>query len=251
MEPRKITVIQTKNQKKSVIITSASTLGELKDDLRTNGIDYNGMTFYEGLTKTELKTDESILPHDIERGGTITNELVFMLTNAEKKIKSGAMSRKEAYDYIKKNNLQNDVVKKLGRNFTMCKTDGLVSIVENHKGSNVKEKPVVKEKPEIKEQPVEESVTKENVTDNKAEAILKCYSPGLRSAFVKLLEILNENDVITDEETSMLLDEIDINDDSEFVKAVMQNATSYKPASDELESPYTQDEINQMFRGMK
>lgn len=89
MEARKIVIVQTKNQKKSVVMTAATTLGELKEALRETGIDYEGMTFYEGLSKTELKHDDAILPHDIERNGVVTNELVFMLTNTDKKIKSG------------------------------------------------------------------------------------------------------------------------------------------------------------------
>ena len=55
MEARRITVVSTKNQTKKVIMSSAETLAELKADLRQNGIDYSGMTFYEGLSKTELK----------------------------------------------------------------------------------------------------------------------------------------------------------------------------------------------------
>ena len=87
MEARKITVVSTRNQKKSVIMSAATTLAELKADLRQNGIDYEGMTFYEGLTHTELLTDEAILPHDVPYKGATTNELVFMLTNPNKKIK--------------------------------------------------------------------------------------------------------------------------------------------------------------------
>ena len=45
MEARKIVVVQTKNQKKSVIMSAATTLAELKSDLRANGINYDGMTF--------------------------------------------------------------------------------------------------------------------------------------------------------------------------------------------------------------
>ena len=89
MEPRKITIIQTKEQRKSVIVTAATTLAELKSDLRANGINYNDMTFYEGTSKIELKNDASVLPHDVPYKGTITNELVFMLTNTNKKIRSG------------------------------------------------------------------------------------------------------------------------------------------------------------------
>ena len=61
MDARKITVVQTKNQKKSVIMSAATTLAELKSDLRANGIDYDGMTFFEGTSKVELKNDASVL----------------------------------------------------------------------------------------------------------------------------------------------------------------------------------------------
>ena len=98
MEIRKITVVSTKNQTKKVIMSSATTLAELKADLRLNDIDYEGMTFFEGTSKIELIDDNSILPHDVPYKGTITNELVFMLTNTNKKIKSGAMSRMKVYD---------------------------------------------------------------------------------------------------------------------------------------------------------
>ena len=61
MQKRKITVVSTKNQKKSVFMSAATTLAELKADLRQNGIDYDGMTFYEGTSKTELKMSQSFL----------------------------------------------------------------------------------------------------------------------------------------------------------------------------------------------
>jgi len=130
MESRKITIVSTKGFKK-VIMSAATTLAELKADLDANNIDYAGMTFYEGTSKTELKTDASILPHDVEYKGTITNELVFMLTNTNKKIKSGSCSaeRLAAYDAIKTNNLQETCLVKLGKNFTMCKTADLVALV--------------------------------------------------------------------------------------------------------------------------
>ena len=89
MQERKITVVSTRNQKKSVIMSAATTLAELKADLRQNGIDYTGMTFYEGTSKVELKDDASVLPHDVPYKGQTTNELVFMLTNTNKKIRSG------------------------------------------------------------------------------------------------------------------------------------------------------------------
>lgn len=89
MENRKIIIVSTRTQKKSVIMSAATTLAELKSDLRANGIDYEDMTFYEGLSKVELKDDASMLPHDVPYKDKVTNELVFMLTTANKKIKSG------------------------------------------------------------------------------------------------------------------------------------------------------------------
>lgn len=55
METRKITIVSTKSQSKKVIMSSATTLAELKSDLRQNGIDYEGMSFFEGTSKVELK----------------------------------------------------------------------------------------------------------------------------------------------------------------------------------------------------
>ena len=71
-------------EKRSTIMSEAETLGELKRDLTANGINYSGKTFMEGLSRSELKEDASILPHDIQRpDGSVTNELVFMLTEPE------------------------------------------------------------------------------------------------------------------------------------------------------------------------
>ena len=131
MEARKITVIETKNQRKSVIMSAATTLAELKNDLRANNIDYNDMTFFEGTAKVELKSDNAVLPHDVPYKGTTTNELVFMLTNTNKKIKSGTMNRLEVYNEIKKLGLQDACVKKFGKNFTMCKTADLIALIQS------------------------------------------------------------------------------------------------------------------------
>ena len=129
MEARKITVVSTQTQRKSVITTGAETLAELKSALDEAGINYDGMTFYEGTSRTELKDNASVLPKDVPYKGTTTNELVFMLTNTNKKIKSGDMSRAEAYAAIKANNLQDAVKSKFGKNFTQCSTENLISIL--------------------------------------------------------------------------------------------------------------------------
>lgn len=131
MNSRKITIVDSKLQKRSVIMSEAETLGELKRDLTQNGIDYSGRTFMEGLSRSEMKEDASILPHDIQKpDGSVTNELVFMLTEPEKKIKSGAnLTRQECYAKVKQLGLQEAVASRFGKNFTQCSTADLNSFL--------------------------------------------------------------------------------------------------------------------------
>ena len=131
MEARNITIVTTSNQSKYVVNTDATTLGELKAALAAHNIPYEGMTFYEGLSHSELLTDEAILPHDLPYRGSTTNELVFMLTTPNKKIRSGADNVRQAlYDSIKELGLQEVVVARYGRNFTQCKNDELLAVIE-------------------------------------------------------------------------------------------------------------------------
>lgn len=132
METRKVTIINNKTQKQSVIqASSATNLGELKAEMRELGINYEGMTFFEGHMRAELKDDAAPLPTNIPYKGQIVNDLTFLLTAPEKKIKSGAMTRSEAYDAIKANGLQAACVVKFGKNFTMCKTQDLIDLIES------------------------------------------------------------------------------------------------------------------------
>lgn len=215
MDVRKITVVQTKSQKKSVIMSAATTLAELKSDLRANGIDYDGMTFFEGTSKVELKNDASVLPHDVPYKGIVTNELVFMLTNTNKKIRSGAMSRMEAYAEIKRRGLQDACLKKFGKNFTMCKTADLIALVQSNGAS--KPAPVAP-------------------ASNGGE----CVDTVARAAISKLVEILEDNGTIEDYEKEKVLG---------ILGGAVEVAPSeeYKPKS---ASPYSDDEINDMFEGM-
>lgn len=139
MEARNITIVTTQNQAKYVVNTDATTLAELKAALRQQGIAYEGMTFYEGLSHTELLTDEAQLPKDVLYKGEPTNELVFMLTLPNKKIRSGAAlpeTRQALYDAIVELNLQDAVVAKYGKNFTQCKNSELMAIIEEAQANN-------------------------------------------------------------------------------------------------------------------
>lgn len=243
MEARKIIVVQTKNQKKSVIMSAATTLAELKSDLRANNIDYDGMTFFEGTSKVELKNDASVLPHDVPYKGTITNELVFMLTNTNKKIRSGAtnMSRMEAYNAIKSMGLQNACVEKFGKNFTMCKTADLIALVEENKDSK-EEAPAAPKAETKKEEKVEAPVNTPEVNATVAPASNggECVDTVARAAISKLVEILEDNGTIEDYEKEEVLD---------ILGGAVEVAPSeeYKPKS---ASPYSDDEIDDMFAGM-
>lgn len=125
MEARTITIISESGNGHKTIQSSAETLGELKRDLAQNGIDYEGKTFREGLSRTELVDDASVLPRDLDWKGAKTNNLVFTLTTANKKIRSGAMSRAEAYTIVKNSDLQDAIKAKFGKNFTQVSTADL------------------------------------------------------------------------------------------------------------------------------
>lgn len=155
MEFRKVTIINNKTQSQKVIQASAATtLGELKREMRGAGIEFEGMTFFEGHLRAELKDDASILPTNIPYKGQVVNDLTFLLTAPEKKIKSGAMSRAEAYNAIKARGLQDEYVKRFGKNFTMCKTQDLIDLLgegalAKEEKKEVAKEPVKEEKPEV------------------------------------------------------------------------------------------------------
>ena len=248
MQNRKITVVQTKNQKKSVIMSAATTLAELKSDLRANGIDYDGMTFFEGTSKIELKNDASVLPHDVPYKGTITNELVFMLTNTNKKIRSGAarMSRVEAYSAIKSMGLQDACVKKFGKNFTMCKTADLIALVQSSKDSEpAPAAPKAEAKAETKkEEKVEAPVNTPEVSAPVAPASNggECVDTVAKAAISKLVEILEDNGTIEEDEKEVVLGIL-----GGWVSVSDAPSEEYQPKS---ASPYSDDEIDNMFKGI-
>lgn len=139
MSTREILIANTKTQKNSKLESNATTLGELKTELRNAGIDYDGMTFTEGISKTQLLSDDTQLPQNVMYHGQPTNHLVILLTNTKKNIASGAMSRKEAYQAIKDNDLQDAVKEEFGRNYTQVPTSDLEVFINNNVDSPKKE----------------------------------------------------------------------------------------------------------------
>lgn len=231
METRKITIVATREQKKYVIDSAATTLGELKADLDNVGINYDDMTFMEGLTRTEILRDDSLLPHDVERvnretGETyVTNELVFMLTNTAKKIRSGVVcaDRRSCYSYIKEHSMQDAVQRTFGKNFTQVKTEDLILFIKN-------ETPT----PSV---PVEEP--NENLVAPTPEHTV-CVDLKARKAIKMLCEALLEYDEYTFNEVV-----------SEINGKFAEQHCLCTSKEDKCNSPYSDSEINDMFAGLK
>lgn len=175
MEARNIKVILTRSQQSVVIKSAATTLKELKADLDKANIDYSGMTFHEGLSHTDMRDDNAVLPTNLPWKGQITNNLVFMLSEPRKKIRNGAVaSRSEAYAFIKKNNLGDAFAAKYNvKNYTNGKTADLIEFcnVTGKKAASVKktvpakktaEKKVANQKPVNVAKPADAAKLAEN-----------------------------------------------------------------------------------------
>ena len=224
METRKITIISTKNHSTKVINSAATTLGELKTDLNNAGIEYTDCTFFEGLTKTELKNNDAILPHDVPYKGTITNNLVFMITNASKKIKSGA-DRKSIIAEIKAKNLTEVVKNTYGKNYTNCKTEDLEKILSMNNTSAPKEAPAKKEvsnNPAIKTTDLSSYVTKAE----------------LKKVIESLLEEMENAEVD-------YIEDVDIDN-----IAIIGKVSSSNSGEEKSDSPYSSNELDDMFKDM-
>jgi LysM repeat protein len=129
MESRTIKIINNRTQSQTTLYTSAATLGELKNELDSRGIDYDGLDFYCGEMRAELKEDSAPLPEKVMWKGEEKNSLTFLLTPT-KKISSG--SRRDIYATIKKYNLQEVVKAKTGANYTQVSNDTLEKIIKDH-----------------------------------------------------------------------------------------------------------------------
>lgn len=241
MEKRKITVIPTKTHKTQVIESAATTLAELKADLTKAGIDYTDCTFFEGLTKIELKNDAAILPHDVPYKGTTTNNLVFMITNASKKIRSGAgLDRKAIIEEIKAKNLTEVVKKTYGKNYTNCKTEALQEILNKEAASTTadastptaKAAPIKKEVPNM---PVTKTIDPSNYVTNLSSYVTKAE---LREVIESLLKEMEKEGVD-------YVEDVDINN-----IAIIGKVSSSNSKEEKSDSPYSSDELDDMFRGM-
>lgn len=254
MEARKILFVLSNSSNQKSIMSEAETLGALKADMRRAGISYDGMTFYEGRTRTELKDDASVLPVNVPvpaKGttpATTTNDLVFMLTTANKKIKSGALSpeRKNALEEIKAKGLGAAVTAKFGKNATQCKTPDLLAfLAEQPKPASQVATKAPKAK-KVEEVAVDENpdITIKEVIKGKPIDITpctECVDVVAREVLCKLIERLDEeDDLYTD--YSDLIDELSIGGMPEK----QEQPTETKAVKEEKLSS---SEINDLFGG--
>lgn len=257
MEARKILFVLSNSSNQKSIMSEAETLGALKADMRRAGISYDGMTFYEGRTRTELKDDASVLPVNVPvpaKGttpATTTNDLVFMLTTANKKIKSGALSpeRKNALEEIKAKGLGAAVTAKFGKNATQCKTPDLLAFLaeQSKPASQVatkapKAKKVEEEKVAVDENP---DITITEVT--KGEPITgvapctECVDKVAREVLSELIEMLAD-EVNLDDNYGYLLEKLNTG----VVSKEQEQPTETKAVKEEKLS---NSEINDLFGG--
>lgn len=254
MEARKILFVLSNSSNQKSIMSEAETLGALKADMRRAGINYDGMTFYEGRTRTELKDDASVLPVNVPvpakgtNPATTTNDLVFMLTTANKKIKSGALSpeRKNVLEEIKAKGLGAAVTAKFGKNATQCKTpDLLVFLAEQSKPASQ----VATKAPKIKK--VEEIAVDENPDITIKEVIegkpiditpcTECVDKVAREVLRDLIERLDGEDDLY-EDYSDLLEKLDTG----VVSGKQEQSTETKAVKEEKLS---NSEIDDLFGG--
>ena len=273
MEARKITVVTSRS--KSVIMSEATTLGQLKEDLCRNGIDYTDMEFYEGLSRTTLVDDASILPTNLSYKGATTNELIISLTTKQKKIKSGAMNRHEAYTKVKELGLGEAIKGRFGKNFTQVKTDDLVKFIESIDKKAIKstdsaaspatpaKMPTIK-KEEVKKSEASKLEESKNEPEKSNKEVIKEKLSGLEAikaevesyAKATLLQINNIKKAIS-RLTSELLDcdciEEEVSDEiSEILEGEVEIISSSSVVKEEksskkLESSYDDDEISKIL----
>lgn len=254
MEARKILFVLSNSSNQKSIMSEAETLGALKADMRRAGINYDGMAFYEGRTRTELKDDASVLPVNVPvpakgtNPATTTNDLVFMLTTANKKIKSGALSpeRKNALEEIKAKGLGAAVTAKFGKNATQCKTPDLLAfLAEQPKPASQ----VATEAPKAKK---EEKVAVDENPDITIKEVIKgepvditpcteCVDTVAREVLGELIRRLNKEDDLYNDYRD-LLDKLSIGG----MSGKQEQPTETKAVKEEKLS---NSEINDLFGG--
>ena len=239
MEARKITVVNSMSQSSKTIMSGASTLGELKNDLTANNITFNNeCSFTEGISRTALLNDDSQLPMNVTYRGNQTNELVILISATKSKISSGAFERSDLYYMIHNDvNLRLYILEQSGKNFTNISTAELNNLVNNYQEHHTLAHTVTPDEEEDDSYQSDDVCSDEDDDDEDSDVINDVY------------EALNEIDCF---------DETDINLIMEFIKNFMEykkhHGNMYSAASNTsdngISSSYSQDDLNDIINGV-
>jgi hypothetical protein len=174
--------------------------------MSAQGIDFAGMSFTEGLSKTQLIGRDSLLPTNVMYKGQPTNDLVMLLTNTTKNIASGAISRKEAFRLVKEMNLQDVIAEGEGKNYTLVKTDILEEYINDNDGFNEKLETITNAAEQVKEVAEETAKVENPLPDIKTaphpEAV-EWYYMGLKAMLKNHLLYTDDIAVIADLTTEL------------------------------------------------
>lgn len=239
MEARKITVVNSMSQSSKTIMSGASTLGELKNDLTANHITFNNdCSFTEGISRTALLNDDSQLPMNVTYRGNQTNELVILISATKSKISSGAFERSDLYYMIHNDvNLRLYILEQSGKNFTNISTAELNNLVNNYQEHHTLAHTVTPDEEEDDSYQSDDVCSDEDDDEDDDDARNDVY------------EALNEIDCF---------DETDINLIMEFIKNFMEykkhHGNMYSAASNTsdngISSSYSQDDLNDIINGV-
>ena len=235
MEARKITVVNSMSQSSKTIMSGASTLGELKDDLTANNITFNNeCSFTEGISRTALLNDDSQLPMNVTYRGNQTNELVILISATKSKISSGAFERGDLYYMIHNDvNLRLYILEQSGKNFTNISTAELNNLVNNYQEHHT----------------LAHTVTPDEEEDDSYQSDDVCSDEDDDDARNDVYEALNEIDCFDETEINLIM---------EFIKNFMEykkhHGNMYSAASNAsnngISSSYSQDDLNDIINGV-
>lgn len=239
METRKITVKSTLTQSTHTIMSTATTLGELKADLTANNINHDNMIFREGLTRTEFIDDASVLPTNVMYKGNPTNELVFIISINGKKIDSGAenytneckkiVSFIEDYSIVYDNFL--NFVDKPSTEVASWPPQVLIAFMEKSYPEYLKD---ILDVEKLKKE------EKENISNNNR----NCIDVQLRNAFINLIGILKDTDISY---TDFILDESEV----VALKDILNTPiTECKEKHKSIPSAYNEEELENLFENL-
>ena len=239
MEARKITVVNSMSQSSKTIMSGASTLGELKDDLTANHITFNNdCSFTEGISRTALLNDDSQLPMNVTYRGNQTNELVILISATKSKISSGAFERSDLYYMIHNDvNLRLYILEQSGKSFTNISTAELNNLVNNYQEHHTLAHTVTPDEEEDDSYQSDDVCSDEDDDDEDSDVINDVY------------EALDEIDCF---------DETDINLIMEFIKNFMEykkhhgniHSAVYNASNNGISSSYSQDDLNDIINGV-